>query len=211
MGVGVFQQFPQDVDSLIAFSPTRPILVDYRDLQHYYIWCSNNLDVDAAEYGTLHLQASVWNELPLQQGTKLVPVGLNASSPQIFNVITRATDKSYVPVPPLQFDISNLTANANGADLMFPIGVPFYKLCAMQLAGTWVATVQPQQSIDGINFVPAVFTSLGDTTQARSTAATTNGIYRIPLIGRYFKAHVTAFTSGTIVGSFIFFMNPVDL
>jgi hypothetical protein len=203
--------YPQDVDNLVTFSATRPILVDYRDLQHYYIWCDNNLDLDAGQYGTLHLQASVWNELPLEQGTKLAPVGLNASSPQIFNVLTRATNKSYVPVPPIQFDISNLTANSNGADLMFSIGVPYYKLCAMQLAGTWVGTVQPQQSIDGVNYNPTVFTSAGDTTQARSTGATVNGLYRIPLIGRYFKAHVTAFTSGVIVGSFIFYMNPVDM
>lgn len=212
MAVENIQVFPDDIDTVINFNATKPLYVDYKSRAYYYIFCTENVDLDAGQYGTLHLQASVWYEMPIEQGTRLIPVGVNPSSPQNFTFITRATNKSYTPIPPpLQFDISNITRTSSGT-LLGPIGVPYYKLAVMQLTGAWTGNVIPFQSIDGVtaNYTSSVFTKLDDTTQARAITATVSGIYRVPLIGRYVRFDVTALT-GTITASFIFFMNSVDI
>lgn len=210
MPLDIQQTFPDDIDTVITFSQTKPIYVDYRGRSYYYLFCSQNLDVDAGQYGTLHLQASVWYELPVEQGTRLSPVGINASSPQQFNVVTRATNRSYTPIPPpLEFDISNITRTTSGT-ILGPIGIPYYKLATMHLDGAWTGNVTPFQSVNGVTYVSSVFTKVDDTTQARQITATANGMFRVPLIGRYIRFDVTSLV-GTITASFIFFMNPVDM
>lgn len=210
MAIDVIQNYPDDIDTAITVNQTKPFYVDYKGRSYYYLFSLQNLDVDAGQYGTLHLQAGVWYELPVEQSTRLAPVGINSSSPQQFTVITRATNRSYTPIPPpLQFDISNITRSTSGT-ILGPIGVPYYKLAAMHLDGAWTGNVTPFQSINGSTYISSVFTRIDDTTQARQITATANGFFRIPLIGRYIRIDVTSLT-GTINASFIFFMNSVDM
>lgn len=210
MPVEIHQTFLDDIDNVLVFNNTKPIVVDYRDRQHYYLFCTENIDIDAGQYGTLHLQASVWNELPVEQGTKLLPVGINASSPALFTVITRATNKTYAAVTPLQFDLSNISTARAGV-FIGPLGIPYYKLASLELTGTWSGTIVVEQCIGGVAFTPTVMRAIGDTTQTLVTSVTTNGLWRIPLVGRYIQARVSVFTSGKITGSMMFFMNSVDM
>lgn len=211
MPVEIHQTFPEDIDNILVFNNTKPIVVDYRDRQHYYLFCTENLDIDAGQYGTLHLQASVWNEVPVEQGTKLLPVGINPSSPQLFTVITRATNKTYSAIPPLQFDISNITVTKAG-NIIGPIGIPYYKLMAMEISNGSNGIVSVQQSISGTltSFTNTMFVNMNDTTKTEILSAAANGLFRVPLVGRYVQVS-NNLTTGSITASFIFFMNSVDL
>jgi hypothetical protein len=67
----------------------------------------------------------------------------------------------------------------------------------VNLAGTWVGTVNFYASTDGINFIPAYLTPFASGTKV--TAATANGNWELP-VGNYlaFKAIFTR-TSGTVL------------
>lgn len=211
MVVAVSQVSPPDIDITQTFSPSNPILIDYRDMERFYIWCDNNLDVDAQDYGTLHLQASVWNEIPLPQGIRLTPVGTNASTPTLFNVLIKATNKSYIPVPPIEFDLAPLIAKASGP-MLAPIGVPYYKLAALELSGAgWTGQVTVSQSVSGVVYNLTVVKSISDTAQALITQIGSNGLYRIPIIGKFLKIDVANLAGGNVHGNIIFFMNSVDV
>ncbi|CAB4129515.1 hypothetical protein UFOVP118_79 [uncultured Caudovirales phage] len=77
------------------------------------------------------------------------------------------------------------TGSATGLGDLFVVNTTGYNSISVQLSGTWVGTVSFKASNDGINW----------TTIA---TATTNGLYIYPTTGIYFKAEVTAYTSGEI-------------
>jgi hypothetical protein len=69
---------------------------------------------------------------------------------------------------------------------------------AVRLSGTWTATVTPELSVDGVNWVA---TSLYDpATSTRSATVTANGTYQLLFTGgaKFFRVRASAFTSGTI-------------
>lgn len=69
----------------------------------------------------------------------------------------------------------------------------------VQLVGTWVGTVAFEGSVDGTNWYSLVGHTPATVGGALLTTATANGIYAFPLAGRYFRARVSAWTSGTVV------------
>lgn len=70
-------------------------------------------------------------------------------------------------------------------------------MVAVQIAGTFVATVTFKESLDGSNFVAVEAQDKADGTQA--TTATAAGIYLVPVTpGARFMADITAYTSGSV-------------
>lgn len=68
---------------------------------------------------------------------------------------------------------------------------------SLQLTGTWVATVTFQYSNDNTNWKSLALTN---SSGVSASTATANDIYTGPILGRYFQAITTAYTSGTVVG-----------
>lgn len=72
-----------------------------------------------------------------------------------------------------------------------------FKFISMQLIGTWVATVVFEGSNDNTTFYPVSTTDPGSVETGSSTA-TFNRIIKIPVLFKYTRARVSAYTSGTI-------------
>lgn len=74
-------------------------------------------------------------------------------------------------------------------------------MVAVQVTGTFVATLAWKVSIDGVNFVAAIGTNIA--TGATATTATAPGIYTIPVVpGGAFMADLT-YTSGAVTATAI--------
>lgn len=184
------------IEQEVQISASVPFLVDYRDRRRLYIFSLTNLDLNAGEYGTLHVPASVWYELPLMQGTQLTAYN-KANNQRIW---FKATDE-VIPYTDVEaFDLTNLSANANNTPLMPFIDAQYFEMLSLQIYGTWSGTVTFQGSNDDklVQISSVLAVAAGDTTQTKVTTATTNGIYVIDLPFRYVQAEVTAYSSGPI-------------
>ena len=68
---------------------------------------------------------------------------------------------------------------------------------AIQLTGTWVATIQFEGSVDGTNYQALL--AKASETGTGVTSATANGIWGVPVSGlRYVRVRASAYTSGTV-------------
>jgi hypothetical protein len=75
-----------------------------------------------------------------------------------------------------------------------------YKFIALQLIGTWVGTVTFEGSNDNTTFY-SVATTDPSSVETGSATATTNRLVKIPILFKYVRARVSAYTSGTISAS----------
>jgi hypothetical protein len=100
-------------------------------------------------------------------------------------------------------EITGTVSSTGGVnqDVIPATDVSAYAEISLQLTGTWVGTLTFQGSNDGVNFTTVLqeSTSTGSGTQVNTTAS--NGIFRVPRKFRYFRARMTAFTSGTVVAT----------
>lgn len=94
-------------------------------------------------------------------------------------------------------EIATNNATAEGQFLLPAFNAEEYKFISMQLLGTWVATVIFEGSNDNTQFFPIATTDPSATATGQSTA-TANRIVKIPIITKYIRARVSAYTSGTI-------------
>lgn len=141
-------------------------------------------------------------------------------------MLTQALDASSNP-----FDVSVTTglpvgqqyeevtgsAAANNTDLVASKDVRAYRTITFQLSGTWVGTVSAQVSNDNttwftVNTVDVTALNAGITGSVGVTPTTraANGQFVLSLLGtRYFRLRTTAYTSGTVVSTAEFSVNPV--
>lgn len=88
----------------------------------------------------------------------------------------------------------------NNANQAATLDVRGYGGAAIQLSGTWVATVQFEATADGTTWVAVNATASNGTTPA--TSATANGAYILSAVGfQAVRARVSAWTSGVVVVS----------
>lgn len=71
-------------------------------------------------------------------------------------------------------------------------------MITVQLTGTWAATVQWEISNDGTNWVTTIPQAPGAGGAAGASTASANGMYIFMVQSKFFRANVTAYTSGTI-------------
>ena len=88
---------------------------------------------------------------------------------------------------------------ALNGDLIASTDVSAYRDVLLQVTGTWTATVQFQYSNDNSNFINGFAYNVGAQTYVASF--TGNGLFRIPVQGKYLRVRATSFTSGTIAGT----------
>ncbi|URC15517.1 hypothetical protein DB2_15 [Octadecabacter Antarctic DB virus 2] len=72
-----------------------------------------------------------------------------------------------------------------------------YKFISIQLLGTWVATVTFEGSNDNTTFY-SIATTDPSANATGQTTATANRIVKVPVLTKYIRARVSAYTSGTI-------------
>lgn len=101
--------------------------------------------------------------------------------------------------------------NAQNTDLIPSTDVTGYTCAVLQLQGTWSLTLQAQQSNDNSNFYQVQIMSaqtLVSNTGLLNTVSG-NGLYVVPLTGRYLRVRATAFTSNSsLVGTLELYTTP---
>ncbi len=85
-----------------------------------------------------------------------------------------------------------------------------YRWVMCQITGTWSGTVTFQASMDGTNWFN-ILVNRPDSTQNAFGTATGNNIYSAALPGRYFRARMTSYTSGTANAITGFSLHPAPV
>jgi hypothetical protein len=100
---------------------------------------------------------------------------------------------------PVSLAVAPVTVVDN--DIISSVDVTEYKFLSFQLTGDWVGTVTFQGSNDDGTFYDIVSQDTTSLTSPYSPSSTVVGLFKIPVIYRYFRARVTAYSSGTVTGT----------
>jgi hypothetical protein len=88
-----------------------------------------------------------------------------------------------------------------GEDILGSLDVTEYKFVSLQLTGTWEGVVTFQGSNDNGTFYDIVGQDVTSLTSPYSAATSVNGLFKIPVLYKWFRARVTTYTSGTVTGT----------
>lgn len=97
-------------------------------------------------------------------------------------------------------DVLEITGSA-GALNGTPIAatdVSAYRWMSIQITGTFVATYLPEWSNDNITWYGSSFLGVGTTGAAASTTGSAVNLVHFPIMGKYFRLRISAYTSGTV-------------
>ena len=86
-------------------------------------------------------------------------------------------------------------------DLISSVDVSEYRSVSLQLRGAFSATVSFQGSNDNSSFYDIVSQDATSLVSPYVNSASVPGIYKVPVLYKYFRARVTAYTSGTVRGT----------
>lgn len=89
------------------------------------------------------------------------------------------------------------SATGANSDIIASFDASAYKWFTLQLLNTWVGTVTVQYSNDNVAFTNAPIQTLTSTASNVSATLTGNNMYYGPILGRYMKVRMNAYTSGT--------------
>lgn len=101
------------------------------------------------------------------------------------------------------------SASSNNSDLV-SVDAAGYRWVMCQITGTWSGTITFQASMDGANWFN-ILVNRPDSTQNAFGTATANNIYSAALPGRYFRARMTSYTSGTASAIAGFSLHPAPV
>lgn len=93
--------------------------------------------------------------------------------------------------------ITTNNATAVNEDVLPSLDAEEYKFISIQLVGTWVATVTFEGSNDNTTFY-SIATTDPSANGTGQTTATINRVVKVPVLTKYIRARVSAYTSGTI-------------
>ena len=121
------------------------------------------------------------------------------------------TDQSSIPVTGVGVFTVNApasettgSASALNGDVIASTDVKDQAAVAIQIGGTFVATVAFQGSNDNVTFFPVCLESTSTPTTGPITSTGSTGMFAGPVPFKYFRARLTAFTSGTATGAIEF-------
>jgi hypothetical protein len=103
------------------------------------------------------------------------------------------------------------SVTSNNADIVAAVDVRAYKSWSLQLSGTFAATVQVQGSNDNSTWYALPLYPLNSATPSLATSLNATGINGGPVTTRYIRVRTTAYTSGTVTGTFELTANPSPL
>tara|TARA_R110000744_G_scaffold327205_1_gene432903 strand:- start:68 stop:943 length:876 start_codon:yes stop_codon:yes gene_type:complete len=93
--------------------------------------------------------------------------------------------------------VATNNATALNEDVLPSLDAEEYKFISVQLVGTWVATVTFEGSNDNTTFY-SIATTDPSANGTGQTTATINRVVKVPVLTKYIRARVSAYTSGTI-------------
>ena len=99
---------------------------------------------------------------------------------------------------PQSLTVSDVTIINN--DLLASFDASAYSYVSFQLKGTWVGDVKFQASNDNGTFEDIVVQNVGDVSDPYLTTSNANSLVKIPILAKYLRVRVTAFTSGIVEG-----------
>jgi hypothetical protein len=100
---------------------------------------------------------------------------------------------------PIALSINPVTVVNN--DIFASTDVSAYKYISLQLTGTWAGTVKFQGSNNNGTFEDIVVQNTGSVLEPYVTSLTTNAGVKIPVLFKYLRIRVTAYTSGSVTGT----------
>jgi hypothetical protein len=79
-----------NIDDTPLVSTVRPLVIDFKDRKHLFIWSANAITFSLEDLGQIAITANTWTNISFQQGMRLVP----ASQTTPVSVFVRATDET---------------------------------------------------------------------------------------------------------------------
>jgi hypothetical protein len=117
-----------------------------------------------------------------------------------FRVTSYNTDGTVVDTTvPISIAINPVTVVDN--DILASFDASAYKFVSIQLTGTWVGTVAFQGSNDNGTFEDIVVQNTGSVLTPYVLSMSAIGGVKIPVLFKYLRIRVTAYTSGTVDGT----------
>lgn len=99
---------------------------------------------------------------------------------------------------PVSITVNNVTVVDN--DIVSSFDASAYSYVSLQIIGTWVGTVKVQESNDNGTWSDVVVQKTGNLVDPYVIELTANSLVKIPVIAKYLRVRVTAYTSGTVEG-----------
>jgi len=100
---------------------------------------------------------------------------------------------------PVAITINPVTVVDN--DILASFDASAYKFISIQLTGTWVGTVKFQGSNDNGTFEDVVVQNTGSVLEPYVISMDAIGGVKIPVLFKFMRIRVTAYTSGTVIGT----------
>lgn len=96
--------------------------------------------------------------------------------------------------------------------VLFDIDVTNYEVVSVQITGTYVATVAYEMSNNRTDWIAVAGLDVANLgTSGLVTTTTNNGIRMFPTKGCFFRARISAFTSGSVVANAVASQKSIDL
>ena len=94
---------------------------------------------------------------------------------------------------------SETTSTLGALEATLSLGIESADTILIQTTGTWVGTISPEVSLDGVNYVAAAVQAANQTNSVTMvTSFTTNNIHKLFASGfPFFRLRMSAYTSGT--------------
>jgi hypothetical protein len=127
----------------------------------------------------------------------LLTVDAVSKAVRVTNYDSSGNERLFHPLP-TSLATSPVTQIDN--DVIDAVDVSAYKWVSLQLVGTFVATVKFQGSNDNGTFYDVIVQNPSLLSEPYTTTMTGVGLVKIPVLYKYLRARVTAYTSGTVEG-----------
>jgi hypothetical protein len=136
-------------------------------------------------------------EIKSGAGSDLATVDATSKAMRVTNYDSAGAE--IVQSLPIAIVMSDVTVVDN--DLIGSLDVSAYKFVSIQLTGTWVGTVSFQGSNDNGTFYDVAVQDPRALATPYVTSLTAVGLVKVPVIFKYLRVRVTAYTSGTVEGT----------
>ena len=138
-------------------------------------------------------------EIKSGDGSDLAKVDAVAKALRVTNYGSDGVEgHGFHPIPEV-LEVAEVETLSN--DLIASLNVSEYRSLSIQLRGTFSATVSFQGSNDNSSFYDIVSQDTTSLVAPYISSASAPGLFKVPVIFKYFRARVTAYTSGTVRGT----------
>tara|TARA_R110000782_G_scaffold150690_1_gene243407 strand:+ start:18437 stop:19441 length:1005 start_codon:yes stop_codon:yes gene_type:complete len=134
----------------------------------------------------------------IKSGDSTDQLTVDATSKAARVTMYRSDGTEIVDHQPETLAVADVTVVNN--DLIASFDAGDYSYISFQLKGTWVGDVRFQASNDNGTFEDIIVQNVGDAIDPYVKVSTTNSLLKIPILAKFLRIRVTAFTSGIVEG-----------